>query len=286
MLNELKSLHNAFLTAMKAEQGVLGAWYFGSAAHGTMDDHSDIDIVFLVEEAAYTAVDEKLTVMLEDVCDEVILCWPEDFNSQAIKNYGYILRQKGHLFQYDVFLLNKGQTDDYICRIHYTELQAKDIIFDRDGSVQALADAGVKGHLWKGDIQGIITTYWFHVQMSAKYLVRQDFFKLNGVMRILMDNHSSLLLTAYDQITWGGAASKLHFLDETKQKHLMKYGCTEDLVMVRNNLLQAMEWFEGDAKEIAGPDESILSPKAMELIRQDWIVKTGLMVLLTGPTDQ
>lgn len=35
-------------------------------------------------------VDEKLKVMLEDVCDEVILCWPEDFNSQAIKNYGYI----------------------------------------------------------------------------------------------------------------------------------------------------------------------------------------------------
>ncbi|WP_044482002.1 nucleotidyltransferase domain-containing protein [Paenibacillus antibioticophila] len=280
MLNELQSVHNAFITAMKAEQGVLGAWYFGSAAHGTTDDHSDIDIVFLVEEAAYTAVDEKLTVMLGGVCDEVILCWPEDFNSQAIKNYGYILRQKEHLFQYDVFLLNKARINEEICRIHYTELQAKDIVFDRDGSVQALADLGVKGHLWKDDIRRLITTYWFHVQMSAKYFARQDFFKLNGVLRILMDTHSSLLLTAYDQITWGGSASKLHYIDETKQKHLMKYGCTEDLVMVRDNLLQAMEWFEDDVREFAVLDESILSPRAIELIKQDWTIKTGSIVNL------
>lgn len=276
MLQQLHSIHNAFITAMKAEQGVLGAWYFGSAAHGTTDAHSDIDIVFLVEGGAFASVDEKLTVMLEGVCDETILCWPEDFNSQAIKNYGYILRQKERLFQYDVFLLNKARIDEEMCRIHYTELQAKDIVFDRDGSVQALADSGVKGHLWKGDIRRLITTYWFHVQMSAKYFARKDFFKLNGVLRILMDTHSSLLLTAYDQITWGGSASKLHDIDETKQKHLMKYGCTEDLVMVRNNLKQAMEWFEDDVREIAEPDESILSPRAIELIKQDWIVKTGL----------
>ncbi|WP_334071346.1 MULTISPECIES: nucleotidyltransferase domain-containing protein [Paenibacillus] len=280
MLNELQSVHNDFITVMKVEQGVLGAWYFGSTAHGTMDVHSDIDIVFLVEEGAYSLVDEKLTVMLEDVCDEVILCWPEDFNSQAIKNYGYILRQKEHLFQYDVFLLNKGKIDDDMCRIHYTELQAKDIVFDRDGSVQALINEGIKGGLWQDDLHKLITTYWFHVQMSAKYFARKDFFKLNGVLRILMDTHSSLLLTSYDQITWGGAASKLHYIDETKQKHLMKYGCTEELVMVRKNLLQAMEWFEDDVREIAVPDESILSPRAIDLIKQDWIIKTGSIINL------
>lgn len=211
MLKELLHVHNAFITAMKAEEGVLGAWYFGSAARGTTDEYSDIDIVFLVQGEAFATVDQKLSLMLGEACDKVLLCWPEDFNSQAIKNYGFILQQQERLFQYDVFLLNKEKIDDLMCRIHYAELQPQHIIFDKNGSVHALIDEAIKGEPWRDDISKLIKTYWFHVQMSAKYIARQDFFKLNAVLRILMDTHGSLLLTAHDKTTWGGAANKLHF---------------------------------------------------------------------------
>jgi hypothetical protein len=70
-----------------------------------------------------------------------------------------------------------------------------------------------------------------------------------------VDTHASLLLTAYDKITWGGTANKLHTLGHKKQEHLKKYGCTEDFKWVRRNLLQSICWFERDIEEIGTEDE-------------------------------
>ena len=64
MLKELQIVHNAFLKMMEAEQGVLGAWNFGSVANGITDEHSDIDIVFLVEGLSFLSVDNRLTQLL------------------------------------------------------------------------------------------------------------------------------------------------------------------------------------------------------------------------------
>jgi predicted nucleotidyltransferase len=278
MRKELQSVHNTFLKIMESEQGVLGAWYFGSLANGTTDEHSDIDIVFLVEETAFSFVDKKLARMLGKACDEVILCWPENFNSNAIKNYGYLIKQNQKLFQYDVFLLNIAQIDDFMCQIHYTDLKENDIAFNKNGSIQALIQKNAKGSLWQEDISKLIITYWFHVQMTAKYFARKDFFKLEGVLRILMDTHTSLLLTAYDNITWGGSANKLHYIDVEKQKHLMKYGCLEDFVVVRNNLTQAIVWFEEDVREIGNLSEVTLNEKILYVIKKDWLTRVGAML--------
>ena len=274
MLEELQIVHSKFLKMMEAEQGVLGAWYFGSLANGTTDDHSDIDIVFLVEEFSFSSLDKRLTQLLGMACDEIVLCWPESFNSEAIKNYGYVMKQNQKLFQYDVFLLNRSHIDDFMCQIHYTALKEQDIVFSKDSSVQTLMQKKIKGSLWQDDIFKLITTYWFHVHMSAKYFIRKNFFKLESVLRILMDTHMSLLLTAYDKITWGGSANKLHFIDEGKQKHLMKYGCLEDFVTIRNNLMQAMEWFIEDVGEVGSINEIEFNERIFGDIKRDWLNHT------------
>lgn len=274
MLDELLYVHNAFLSAMKAEEGVLGAWYFGSAARGTTDKYSDIDIVFLIEKDSFSLVDCKLTKMLSEICDEVVLCWPEEFNTQSIKNYGYVLQKNQHLLQYDVFLLNKEKIDNFMCKIHYMDLQMNHIVFDKDDNVKALVKKDIKGEPWQSNIQNLIKTYWYHIQMSAKYFARNDFFKLNTVLRILMDTHSSLLLTAYDKITWGSSANKLHFIAEEKQKHLMQYGCFEDFALIKNNLMQALEWFNEDIREIGSSNEIMFNEKISKTIMNDWIKKT------------
>lgn len=278
MLKELQSIHNAFLKVMEGQPGVLGAWHFGSVLRGTMDEFSDIDIVFLVKEASFSFVDKNLTQMLNEVCDEVVLCWPESFNGDAIKNYGYLIKRSQKLFQYDVFLLNIAYIDDFMCQIHYADLNEQDIVFSKDGSVQVLMQKKNKGSLWKADIVKLVTTYWFHVQMTAKYFIRKDFFKLEGVMRILMDTHISLLLTAYDKITWGSSANKLHFIDEEKQRHLMKYGCLEDFVTVRNNLMQAMEWFDEDVGGIGAINEAVFSESVINDIKRDWLNHTAVIL--------
>ena len=90
--------------------------------------------------------------------------------------------------------------------------------------------------------------------MSKKYFARKDFFKLDGILRVLMDSHASLLLTAYDQLTWGSTANKLHYIDSIKQRHLMKYGCIEDWQKMKENLETEIQWFCMDVQEICTPE--------------------------------
>ena len=59
-------------------------------------------------------------------------------------------------------------------------------------------------------MERLITTYLYHFHMTAKYLIRQDYFKLNHVMRTLYDTHF----------------------------------CIDDFSINRKNLLKSMEWFE------------------------------------------
>ncbi|SFR68184.1 nucleotidyltransferase domain-containing protein [Anaeromicropila populeti] len=271
MLKELQCTNEQVIAVMKEKQGVLGAWNFGSASHGMSDEYSDIDIIFLVDSEEFCVVDESLTKIMETICDNVIVCWPENFNSDSIKNYGFLLRKNEQIFQYDVFLINNGKLDDFMCKIHYTGLQAKDIIFERESCLQKLIQKAPEGELWNDNLHNIIQTYWFHVFMTKKYFARKDFFKMNGVLRILMDTHTSLLLTGLDKIKWGGSANKLHFIEEEKQKHLMKYGCIEDFAVMKRNLLQSMTWFEEDVNEICDKDEAAFNNKLMSFIKESWI---------------
>lgn len=111
--------------------------------------------------------------------------------------------------------------------------------------------------------------------MTAKYLIRKDYFKLNRVMRILFDTHASLLLTLYDAISWGGIENKLHFIPKEKQEHLKKYSCTEDFSLNRNNLLQSAEWFEQDAAEAVMKQSEDINADNFGSVKNYWIKQTS-----------
>lgn len=253
----LSALNREFIQIMQEEPGVLGAWEFGSGMHHTRDEYSDIDIVFLVEQTDYVRVDHKLRNILQRICDDVVLFWEEDFNGESIKNYDCLLERNGTLCQYDIFLLNNAKIRDDICQIHYADLQKENIFFDKTGDVSSLIGTLPPGKSLQVTglpqerevIDRLTDTYWLHIHMTEKYFFRKDYFKLEGVLRILMDTHTSLLLALYDKITWGGTANKLHYLPEEKQNHLKKYYCDEDLKKTKDNLLQAMHWFMQDIKE-------------------------------------
>lgn len=247
MNKELIVILNDFIEITRRTDWVLGAWNFGSAMHGLTDQYSDADVVFSVKGGFFKNAEESLKRLLSGVCDEVILCWEEDFNSNAIINNGYLLEKNGKIFQFDIFLLNNDLIDDFMCKIHYTDLSEKDIIFDKDGSVRALTESCPHGEPWSGDIDRLIRTYLYHFSMTAKYLLRGDYFKLNHVMRILYDTHASLLLTKYDRKKWGGTESKLRFIPEDKKRHLTQYYCTMDFASDRERLVRCFEWFEEDS---------------------------------------
>lgn len=267
MNKELLAIFNDFIGIMKRSEGILGAWNFGSAMHGLTDEYSDVDVVLLVEEKYFKSTELGLNALLAGICGEVILCWEEDFNSEAIVNNGYLLEKNGLVFQFDVFLLNKAHIDDFMCRIHYADLSEKDIIFDRDGSVRALAESSPHGSLWTGDADRLARTYLYHFSMTAKYLLRGDYFKLDHVMRILYDTHASLLLTKYDSIKWGGMENKLRFIPEDKKLHLMQYYCTEDYAADRERLLRCFEWFGQDLGGFGGINSAAVKNYWLECTR-------------------
>lgn len=277
MLRELIQTNSRFIEIMKEQKGVLGAWYFGSIAHGTSDEYSDIDIVFLIEENSFSLIDDRLDSLLLEACDEILLRWDESFNSDAIKNYCYLVKRNDKLFQYDVFLINHEQVDNFMCRIHYADLKPSDVIFDKNGSVRALIDKAVTGSQWQADIRHLITTYWFHVHMSAKYFIRRDFFKLESILRILMDTHTSLLLSVYNIITWGSIASKLHFIPAEKQEHLMLYGCVKDFALVRKNLYISIKWFDEDVYEIGNNEILTYHTRLAREVISDWQKQTSFL---------
>lgn len=248
----LQRLNEDIIRVMKRESGVLGAWEFGAGMHHTTDEYSDIDIVFLLSDSDYFRIDCKLKDIVGSVCDNALIFWAEDFNGESIRSYDCLLEREGKLCQYDIFLINIAHIEDYMCRIHYEDLTEENIFFDREGKVASLINKDFNKQTWQDDIPRLIETYWLHIYMTGKYFMRKDYFKLEGILRILMDAHTSLLLSVYDRITWGGAANKLHYLPEEKQAHLKKYYCAEDLDLLIENLWKAMCWFEEDVLELDG----------------------------------
>lgn len=250
MNSTLKNIFDTFVSSVKNNDSVYGAWYFGSLAHGNSDEYSDIDIVLLIDGQKFINFESIAESCLGQACDSILLCWSEEFNGEAIINNGYLVEKDGNVFQFDIFLLNSLLIDDFMCRVHYTDLKESDIIFDKDNNVKKLIENAPQGDLWRGDIKRLASTYWYHVHMTAKYLLRKDHFKLRSVINVLFDTHASILLTEYDKINWGGVENKLHYIPDDKQEHLKKYYCTDDFELIRGNLLMEMKWFAADLSEI------------------------------------
>ena len=98
MNQELSRIFDGFMGQMQAEPGILGAWNFGSAMHGLSDEYSDVDIVFLVEKNSFEKTEQRVPVLLDALCDQVLLCWEEEFNSECIVNNGYLLKKGEQVF--------------------------------------------------------------------------------------------------------------------------------------------------------------------------------------------
>lgn len=246
---DLTKITENFLNEMKNNEGVIGAWSFGSAARDMSDEYSDADIVFLINGSKFTETEKKLEAVVLRICDDILICYEEEFNGESIINNGYLIEKDNNIFQLDIFLLNNDRKDDFICEIHYTDISEKDILFDPMGYVKELCGNCPHGSLWNGNVNKLFTTYLYHFYMSAKYLARKDYFKLNNVMRTLYETHSSLLLSLYDSIKWGGEGNKLNFIPREKQKHLKKYFCCEDFTVNKANLLKEIEYFKSDIEE-------------------------------------
>lgn len=275
MNKTLANMKEKFIELMKNQDCVLGAWNFGAETHGLSDEFSDVDIILLIDGKQFMPFSESLESYLKQISDEILVCWPEDFNSDAIINNGYLLSCAGTIFQFDVFLLNADKLDDYFCRLHYTGLNESDILFDKTGEVKRLMQLHLEGSHWDADVAHLENTYWYHANMSSKYLWRKDYFKLYNVLHTMFETHVSMLLAGFDEISWGGYANKLRYIPKEKQEHLKKYYCSEDWKEVQNNLMDSMKSFRQDAQEVHGLKNIPYSTHLGDAVMRHWADKTG-----------
>ncbi len=275
MNRKLEKIKYDFIEQVKNMDGVLGAWNFGSEIHNLSDDYSDADIVLLADGKQFDQFTFYVEKCLKNINVKIILCWPERFNSEAIINNGYLLLSGSDIFQFDVFLLNAERLDDNMCRLHYTGIKKTDIIFDKTGIVNELINLRLTGDLWSDDVSCLEKTYWYHANMTGKYLKRKDYFKLNQVLHTMYETHISMLLSGFDKITWGGSANKLHFIPIEKQAHLKKYYCPENLDGVEQNLAGCMRWFQEDTKEVCNLKGLHYSAYLGDTVVNNWIKVMG-----------
>ena len=116
MRNDLLNILDKFVKVMKKTDGVFGAWNFGSDIHGLSDEFSDVDIVFMVAGNVFREMENLLSVILTEMCDELLLCFKEGFNSKAVISNSYLCKKDDCVHQFDVVLINEDYMDDYMCR--------------------------------------------------------------------------------------------------------------------------------------------------------------------------
>jgi hypothetical protein len=251
MHTDLTRAFNRLVDLLEADPRCLGGWHFGSVGRGTADEYSDYDPVFLITGEGFESFAEDIPKRMNDISDELLICWPESFNNGYFKNFCCAIRIGENIHQLDVFMANRDHFQDWMCKLHLAGCTKEHLIFDKNGETAALLDKGYGVENHKPDILRAIETYGFHIIMLIKYFKRGDVFKVIKNIGVLFHAHVDVLLSRYDTLSWGGWESKVkHCVPEDKQTHLTTYFTPAKLPLLKNAVKNGLELFIADAAEI------------------------------------
>jgi hypothetical protein len=177
MHEDLTRSFNKMIEILQKDPRCKGGWHYGSVGRGISDLYSDYDPVFLVADNDFENFASDVKQIIKPVCDEVLISWPENYNSEYFKNFCNLIKINDRLHQLDFFILNADHTDNWWCRQHLKGCTRANLIFDKTGEVGALLDKGLTTDNFTPDILRCIDTYWFHIEMLIKYFKRNDIFK-------------------------------------------------------------------------------------------------------------
>jgi hypothetical protein len=251
MHHDLEQAFNKVIEILQADGRCKGGWHYGSVGRGTSDVYSDYDPVFLVAGKDFEEFSNDVPMFLSSACDELLICWPENYNSNHFKNFCNMIRIGSNLHQLDFFILNANRTEEWWCRQHLKGCTRENIIFDRTGEVGTLLDRGLRTDNHIPDTKRAMDTYWFHTMMLVKYFKRRDIFKLLKNVDMIFHAHVDLLLSQYDTMDWGAWESKVkQCVPEEKQRHLKEYFTLADFESVEKAMKKCMLLFWQDAQEV------------------------------------
>lgn len=250
MHQDLVKEFKAVVENVKKDPRCKGGWHYGSVSRGQSDQYSDYDPVFLVADKDFEAFARDVPKLLTSSCDELVIHWPENYNSDHFKNFCNVVRMGSNLHQHDFFILNADRTSEWWCRQHLKGCTRENIFFDRTGEVGDLLDRGLRTDNYIPGTTRAMDTYWFHVIMLIKYFKRRDIFKLIKNFDMIFHAHIDLLLSQYDTLDWGAWESKVKYcVPDDKQQHLLEYFTQADFASMEKAIRKCMVLFDADARD-------------------------------------
>lgn len=243
----LDVIYRQTLGIFERDSRVLGAWEFGSLGKGTGDEYSDVDPVFVVNDADFDQIDAELRSLFEQFSDNIVLWWPEGFNSADIKNYAILLKS-GDLLQYDMTIAKESSVREGFGNRLLTGGPVQ-ILFDKTGLLQSLLDAAPPKTYSPQKLRWDIERYWVYVYIHAKYLKRNDRFKLLYAQQVLFQNHLDILKALHPHDYWGWWPwSVKNVLSTEKQEQLLIYFTSTGRETIAQALRQELDIFAADAR--------------------------------------
>lgn len=253
MNKKLNNIFNNSIEMLLKDDRVIGAWHFGSIAEGKADEYSDVDPVFLVEDDRFDEVDKDLPNIIKNVCDEVVLWWPEEFNNDYIKNYA-VLVKTNNIYQYDITIIKKSKVRCGMANIFLDGCKENNIIFDKDGELKKIIrcmDKDLPPNIDKTNISRMIEKFWLFVFISIKYFNREDVYKIIYARNELFQIHLEVLklLDVEKKWSWWAKDMTNNIGVDKREKMLMYFGapCSEGL---KENLINQIQEFSEDARSL------------------------------------
>ncbi len=237
----LRRLLDDTVELSRADSRVLAAFHSGSVGTSEEDEHSDVDPVFIVEPAAFEAVDSELPTIFGGLCETIHLWWPERGNSDQWRNYACLFERAGALLQYDVTIM-KPPAALPVC------VTPAQFLFDKAGLLKVVPEGAPYPYsparlLWS------IQRYWLYVFIHAKYLRRGDQFKLAFAQGELFQEHLEVLRALDGRAApgWWPLVAKAVVTPDRRQVMLRYFGAT-DPGLVRSALTEELAAFSRDAR--------------------------------------
>lgn len=248
----LERVFERSIKILRQDKRCLGGWHFGSISRKQQDAFSDVDPVFLIQDEDFDAFDAEIPKLFDSISKDCILVWPEEFNSNDLRNYAVLIKGSDNsIVQYDFTVMNQSKVQNPFCKIWYKGCNEDSIIFDRYGDINRLLKTNTVEDSSYIDILHQIKKYWLFCFLSVKYYKRKDIFKLQSTMQDLFSIHSNLLLSIYLTESWGDLPTLVkNNIPLDKQANLLKYFCPSDVCNVKDNIIYVIEKFSHDISEI------------------------------------
>jgi hypothetical protein len=252
MKPSLKAIYDRTVEEYRRDPRVVAAWEYGSAGKGTDDEHSDVDPVFVVRDADYKAVHDELRPFFEGVSSRLTLFWPEGFNSSDVANYAVLFSPKGRpgdMLQYDMTVASVSSVRSGFGKVLLTRCGRIEVLFDKEGLLAELLRADEPDRYAPSKLLWDIERWWVYVYIHAKYLVRNDTFKLLYAQQTLREIHYGVLRALYPDAYWAWWPWTVkNVLSHEEQAHILRYFGPGEADAVARALAPEMREFGDDAR--------------------------------------